>query len=252
MSTRILSAVLALAIQAVAATPSFAYQLNPMSRVFSPSGSEATQSFEIVNEGKERIALEVSMASVERDESYVETNKNADDEFLVFPPQIIVPAGGRQTGRVTWLGDPNLTSERAYRLIVQQLPIEQVDPAAKGAARLAGQVQILITYKGSIFIRPRNAAPKLALDHAEPAKGTDGADVLALVLVNTGSAGARVAGCVVHLTAGGKSIDLPAAALAPVKKSRVFAGTRRRYLLPWPKALPIGPVAATGKCDVEP
>ena len=150
------------------------------------------------------------------------------------------------------LGDPNLTSERAYRLIVQQLPIEQVDPAAKGTAKLVGQVQVLITYKGSVFIRPRNAAPKLALDHAEPAKGTDGADVLALVLVNTGSAGARVAGCVVHLTAGGKSIDLPAAALAPVKKSRVFAGTRRRYLLPWPKALPIGPVAATGKCDVEP
>ena len=139
-----------------------------------------------------------------------------------------------------------------YVRIIGMTDFEQVDPAAKGAAKLVGQVQVLITYKGSVFIRPRDAAPKLALDRAEPVKGADGANVLALVLVNTGSAGARVAGCVIHLTAGGKAIDIPAAALAPLKRSRVFAGTRRRYLLPWPKGLPIGPVAATGKCDVEP
>jgi fimbrial chaperone protein len=249
MSLRFASAAAVLA----AAAPCFAYQLNPMSRVLTPSGSGATQSFEIVNEGAERIALEVSMASLERDESYVEKNASADDDFLVFPPQMIVPAGGRQTVRVTWLGDPNPTRERAYRIIVTQLPIEALDPAAKAAAKAVGQMQILLSYKGSVFIRPRGATPRLAVvDRAEPAKGADGSPALALTLDNSGSAGAVVAGCAIHLSAGGNTVELPGEALGPVRKSRVLAGTRRRYLLPWPKALPVGPVAASGRCDAEP
>src|SRR5687768_8848381 len=111
----------------IGSPPAFAMQLQPLSRVFVPSGSGATQSFEIINDGSERIAVEVSIASLSRDEDYAEINEAADDDFLVYPSQLVLPAGRRQTIRVTWLGDPRPTRELTYRIIVEQLPIELLD-----------------------------------------------------------------------------------------------------------------------------
>jgi fimbrial chaperone protein len=249
MKTPIVYAVAALAVQMLAASPASAYQLNPMSQVFSPSGSGATQSFEIVNDGKGRIAIEVSMTSLERDESYVEINRDAGDDFLVYPPQIIIPAGGRQMVRVTWLGDPSPRVERAYRLVATQLPIELLDPAAKAPPLAVGQMRVLVTYKASVFIRPRLAAAKLALGAVDVAKGEGGANVLALTVENSGTGGAVIASCAVRLTSAGTTIALSDAGVA---KSRVPAGARRRYLLPWPAGLPVGPVTAEGDCRAKP
>src|SRR5689334_913644 len=95
------------------APPCAAYTLNPISRVFAPTGSESTQFFEVANPGGQRVALTVSFLVLERDIDYVETNREADDEFLVYPSQMIVPAGGKQVIRVTWLGTANPTQELA-------------------------------------------------------------------------------------------------------------------------------------------
>ena len=52
----------------------------------------------------------------------VETNRDADEEFLAYPAQVIVPANGKQTIRVTWLGAAKLTREQTYRIVVTQVP----------------------------------------------------------------------------------------------------------------------------------
>src|SRR3990167_3997979 len=88
------------------ARPSLAYKLEPISRVFAPSGSNATQSFEIINDGAERGAVTISVTTLERDEAYVEINRDAEDDFLIYPAQIVLSPGKRQTVRLTWLGDP--------------------------------------------------------------------------------------------------------------------------------------------------
>ena len=92
-----------IAVQLAGQSAGWAYELKPISRVFAPSGSRATQAFEIANDGAERIALTISFSTLERDESYAETNRDAGDEFLAYPAQMILAPGGRQTVRVTWL-----------------------------------------------------------------------------------------------------------------------------------------------------
>ena len=53
----------------------------------------------------------------------IETNQDANDDFIVYPPQLIVPPGTQQVIRVTWIGEPEPPIELAYRLIAEQLPI---------------------------------------------------------------------------------------------------------------------------------
>jgi fimbrial chaperone protein len=240
---------------ALPAAPALAFELRPISRVFAPSGSQATQSFEVRNDGsRDRIAVEVSIWTMQRDDDYVESNRPADDEFLVYPPQIILAPGARQMVRVTWVGDANPARELAFRIVAEQLPIALPQAAdADQAVKPVGGLRVLLTFRGTMFIRPRKAQPQVSLRSAEPATTPQGARALAVTLVNTGAAHGRLERCSLRVSSGAPaiSIDLPAAEMKPMLQTRVLAGSRRRYLLAWPRGLPAGPLTATGRCDLE-
>lgn len=231
---------------------SAAYRLDPISRVFTPTGSTATQSFEINNDGAERVALTVSVQTLERDEAYVETNHDAEDQFLIYPPQLVLSPGKRQTLRVTWLGDPKPGRELAYRLVVQEVPIEKLDPSAKPPTQLAGHVRVLLSYRGTLFIRPSNAAPRVAVEAGSTTPAESG-KTLAIILANHGTSVGLVKSCAVTVQpAHGPAIELPATALVAMQNTRVLAGGRRRYALGWPAALATGAVKVSGRCVVQP
>ncbi len=240
--------VVGLLVQLVGERSSAAYKFEPISRVFAPAGSNATQAFEIINDGTERIAVTVSMLTLERDEVYVETNRDADDEFLVYPAQIVLSPGKRQTVRVTWLGDAKPTRELTFRIVVEQVPIELLDPKARPSPELAGRVRVMLAYRGTLFIRPPQASPNITVEARPAAK-----NALEVTLVNRGTAVGLVKSCAVTLQpVQGSAIEVPATALAVMRNHRVLAGGRRRYLLAWPAGLSPQPVKAISRCTVEP
>jgi fimbrial chaperone protein len=254
MRSAIIIIVMVCAVQLVKQSTSAAYQLEPISRVFSPSGAKATQSFELVNSGDRRIAVMISFAALERSERYVETNRDAEDEFLAYPPQMILAPGTRQTVRVSWLGTPNPARELTYRIIVTQVPLEQLDHSVRKDDQPQGQMRVMLNYRGTLFIRPAKAAPRIVLRDAELEIAADGTRGLAITLDNAGTAVGLVKTCALRLasTAGGPAIELSSAALAELRNTRVLAGGRRRYIVPWPAVLAPGRVNVTGQCSVEP
>lgn len=236
-----------LLVQFIGERSSAAYKLEPISRVFAPTGSNATQSFEIINDGSERVALTVSVLTLERDEAYIETNRDAEDDFLVYPAQIVLSPGKRQTLRVTWLGNAKPARELTYRLVVKQVPIELLDPKAKPSPELEGRVRVMLAYRGTLFIRPPKALPSIAVEARSESN-----NALVLTLVNHGTAVGLVKSCAVTLQpAKGPSIEVPANALGVMRNHRVLAGGRRRYLLAWPAGLSPQPLKAIGRCVVE-
>lgn len=244
----------AVAVQLVHERTSAAYQLQPISQVFAPSGSQATQSFQVVNDGPERVAITISFSTLERDAAYVETNRDAEDEFLAYPAQMVLAAGAKQTVRVTWLGAPNPSHELAYRILVNQVPIEKLDHRARPATSADGKVRVLLNYRGTLLIRPRDAAPNVSVDAAVTAADSPRGKLLALTLANTGTALGVVRSCTIRLSpaAGGQEVALSAIDLAPLRNTRVLARSRRRYLLAWPHDLSVGSAKAGGHCSVEP
>lgn len=224
--------------------PALAFQLSPISQVFAPIGNDATQSYEITNDGDHRIAVEVSVVERDVDLDGHESYEPADDDFLIYPPQMILEPGAVQTVRVTWLGDPAPSQELAYRLIAEQLPITLLEPDANIESP-TGSVQILLRYLGSLYIRPAGVTANIQLTAVENITSDTGEEQVAITLVNQGTASARLRNLQVRLTAAGTEVTLQGEQLEGMVDQVVLAGDERRFVLSRPVTLPGGPVAAS-------
>jgi fimbrial chaperone protein len=238
--------VAAVFVQLVDAGDADAYKLEPISRVFAPSGSNSSQSFELTNSSSERVAVMISFATLELDADHKESNRPADDDFLVYPAQILLPPNGRQTVRVTWLGSPTPASELAYRIIAQQVPIELLDKTARPTP--TGQLKVLVTYRGSLYIRPAAAAPRIVADSATVVEDA-GRARLVVTLRNAGSAVGLLKSCSLRVQTASAAFDVPVANMSEMTNSRILARHVRRYRLPWPATLPAGALKVSGTCN---
>jgi fimbrial chaperone protein len=79
---------------------------------------------------------------------------------LCFPRQLNLDPGASQAVRVQYTGPAGIETERAYRIIAEQLPID-----FSGGNRTSG-INVLFRYEGSIYVRPEGAEPDLVLVEA--------------------------------------------------------------------------------------
>jgi len=231
--------------------PAFAFKLLPMSREFAPVGSGATQSYEVINDSNERLAVEISIVKRQMNLAGEESYQEADDDFLVYPPQILLEPQKTQTVRVTWLGNPNPAKELTYRIIAQQLPVNLEKPK-DNQTQAVGQVKLLLRYLGSLYIRPANVKPDLVLETAELQKGTNGINELAISFYNRGTARAALKNLKLNLTSAsgqGATVALQPEQLEGMNNAVILAGNKRRFVMPWPNNLPVGSVTATFEFD---
>lgn len=235
---------LSLVIFLLGINPAFAFKLLPISRTFAPSGAGATQSYQVLNDGKEKLAVTVSMSERQMDLTGKETYKEADDDFLVYPPQILLEPGGQQTVKVTWVGEAQPQKELAYRIIAEQVPVDLEKPQTN-VTKPVGKIKVLMRYLGSVYIRPANVKPDVVLETIEPQKGAKGANELAFTMSNKGTAHAILKNLQLHLTAGATKVDLKPEQLKDVSGANILAGNKRRFVIPFPEGLPVGPVSAT-------
>jgi fimbrial chaperone protein len=226
-------------------SPALAFKLEPISRVFEPAGAGATQSYQVINDSAEQIAVELSIAERKISLEGQETTESADDDFLVYPSQIVLPPQGVQSVRVTWLGNPNPEKELAYRIIAEQLPINLNNPEESQAETTSGAVKVMFRYMGSVYIRPKNAESKVVLNGITHEKGTDGNDRLVITFDNQGTRRAVLSELNLNLTSQGSQLTLKPEQLEGVNNGVILAGNQRRFSIPWPQQLPIGEVTGT-------
>ncbi|MDP3460458.1 MAG: fimbria/pilus periplasmic chaperone [Hyphomonas sp.] len=100
----------------------WSYSLDPIVTVIElPSGSSGET---IVVRNPRDFPLAVTFEIVERTvhDDGTETQAPADDMFLIFPPQAIVPAGRTQALRVQWVG-PRVSASRSFTLYGVEAPV---------------------------------------------------------------------------------------------------------------------------------
>jgi fimbrial chaperone protein len=223
------------------APPAAALKLTPFVAAFAPHGPAATQLFRVENESNEPAAVQVSMVHRAVDEDGNEKLADAEDDFAVFPPQLVLMPGDIKTVRVQWLGDAAPKSELAYRIIVEQLPID-IGDTGPGA-----RIKLLVRYQGSVYIVPAGAKSDVKVAEASLVKRPEGGAGLALAIANQGEAHAVLAQLKIHLKSGvdGAATTLSGDQLKGLDGENVLAGHRRHLTIPWPSALPQGAVTAT-------
>ncbi|MBD2136250.1 molecular chaperone [Anabaena sp. FACHB-1237] len=227
-------------------SPALAFKLDPISRVFEPAGVGATQSYKIINDTSEKIAVEVSMVERKISIDGQETTEKADGDFLIYPSQIILPPQGVQSVRVTWLGNPNPEKELTYRLVAEQLAVNLKDPKQSQLETTTGGIKVMFRYMGSVYIRPKNAQSKVLLNGITHEKGKEGNDLLVITFDNQGTRRAVLSELNLNLTSEkGTQLTLKPEHLQGVNNGVILAGNQRRFSIPWPKQLPVGKVTGT-------
>ncbi len=227
------------------ATPSWAFQLLPLTQYFSPVGSDSTQSYRVTNNQSQRVAVEVSAMKREIDPLGQEKLFPADDDFIVYPSQIILEPGASQSLRVTWLGEESPETELAYRLVAEQLPISfEKSQLQLDQSEMVASVDILMRYLGSVFIRPADSESNLVLTSAGLFEDLEAKRYIELFFLNTGSEFARLSEAEVQVSSQDKQVLLGRGTLVDQGQKIVLAGGERRLLIPWPAELPYGDVTA--------
>lgn len=229
----------------VSTQPSLAFKIEPISRTFTPTGSNATQSYELTSDKLQPEAVEITIVKRKMDLDGKETYEPADDDFLIYPPQIILQPKTSQTVRVTWLGDPAPQQEIAYRLVSKQVPINLKKPEIGKTNRTAGKVEVLLTYMGSLYVRPENVQSKVVVDSVIVQNDKKGKPAIALVLDNQGSARASLRTFSLNLTSGSKTVTLKPDQVEAIKSQTILAKSKRRFVFSYPIDLPQGNVTAT-------
>ena len=228
--------------------PAEAFRFIPFTAEFDPSGTGANQTFRVENNSADRIAVEISVFRRQMNLDGSDELTEAEDDFVVFPTQIVLEPKQSQIVRVQWIGDPKPERELAYRIIAEQLPVDLEPLEASG-----GSVRILIRYMGAIYVRPAGARADVVLQDAA-AEEADGERQLSVTLHNRGQAHVILRNLSLSLEGEANGNAAAALALGPNQLSgmsgeNILAGHKRRFLLPWPQEIPFGPIQASFQFD---
>lgn len=135
-----------------------AMRVSPMIVEMESRGSSAVSRIEVQNVNPGNLAFETRIYRMTFDENGNVVETPADDKFLVFPPQGVLPTGGRQVIRLQWVGDPTLAASEAYYVSVNQLPVQL---APSQVESVAAQVQVLYHMRALAVVAPPGAQPNV-------------------------------------------------------------------------------------------
>lgn len=127
-----------------AARPAAAFDIQPTASVIELPHNRSGITLVVRNPRKVDLAITTEMVERLVQEDGSERQEPADDLFLVFPPQAVIPAGGTQTLRVQWLGAAPGES-RSFHLFASEVPV-QLESAAPS------QLQTILRMGASVHV----------------------------------------------------------------------------------------------------
>ncbi len=217
----------------VVASASFvthAISFTPIEMDFAPTGRGSTQIFRLENTTPEPVAVEISMKSRLMKLNGEDDLQDAEDQFNVFPSQVVMQPGQVQSVRVQYIGFAALDRERAFRLIAEQLPIDVGQAPSNG-----GRMRLLVKYVASVYVLPSNLKAILSVTKLEVVDGK----WLAITMQNQG----KTRKILKNISLDIGSVSLSSLDLKGLEGENILADTIREFRVPMP-AQPIDLKAA--------
>lgn len=198
-----------------------AISFTPIEMDFSPTGRGSTQIFRLENTTPEPVAVEISMKSRMMKLSGEDELQDAEDQFNVFPSQVVMQPGQVQSVRVQYIGTTTLDRERAFRLIAEQLPIDVGQAPANG-----GRMRLLVKYVASVYVLPSNLKAILSITKLEIVDGK----WLAITMKNQG----KTRKILKDITIDIGQVSLSGNDLKGLEGENILADTTREFRVPLP------------------
>lgn len=222
------------------ANPAEALKISPFKVAL--DGTADSQVFRVENNTAEPAAVQVSVLTWEIAPDGQEVNSDAEDDFVVFPAQLVLPPHESRAVRVQFLGAREGRAEKSYRLLAEQLPVHLKETPGAGSA-----VRFMLRFKAALYIRPGKTVSDVKVKSAE--NMPDG--TLRLTLLNAGTGHTLLRKPVLGLTlADGQKISVTGEALKTLDGENIHAGGERWFDISLPPVA-AGRVAAA-EFDFEP
>jgi fimbrial chaperone protein len=206
------------------APAAMAMAVKPIILDMSAAGSKASQ-ISVTNDAATPLPVEIVVSRVDLDESGEIKPSPAGDEFLIFPPQAMVPPGGTQVFRIQWVGDPAIKTSQSYIFSVNQVPVKM--PEGKSG------VQVVFNFACVVNVAPPGGSAAINLVKAGVGKDEKGKPRPELTVKNPGNMHAKLTDATVRLSGGSWSQTLTPDQLRQVMGiGLVQPGKTRRFLLP--------------------
>jgi P pilus assembly chaperone PapD len=237
LAASLLLALVALAVSA-AVEPAGALSVSPTHVEMISAGSGARAQVVVRNDASAPLPVEATLQRFTLDENGGRKNAPAGEEFLVFPPQAMIPPKGSQVFRIQWVGEPLLARSGSYMLSISQIPVR--------TPRGRSGVQVALSFGVVINVAPPQATPQLRLLNAAVATGEGGRRVPAITVHNPTNVHALLPQSTIRLSGGAWSATLSPADLSErMGIGLVQPGQRRRFLLPVTVPASVGAIQAT-------
>ncbi len=199
-----------------------ALQMNPLSVVVKPTGGGTKQSFKVTNESNAPIAVQFSVTTRQQVNNK-EIRKPADKDFMIYPPQTIIPPKSTQKVRIEYLGTGNVPKEQAYRLIAEQVYVSLDKKKNTG-------INMLMTLVGALYVQPNGARSNVQVRGVQRQ-----GNKLAVTLSNSGTKHQLMRFATLTLKNGPKVIHVKGNNLIGLEGNNVLSGATKRFFIPLPK-----------------
>ncbi|MBV7315413.1 molecular chaperone [Shewanella sp. NIFS-20-20] len=134
------------------------FELYPMVDFLKDQGQQSERFFQVLNPTEQPLPVEIFVKKRQVAGEAPETLTDSDD-FFIFPPQALIPAGKSQTIKVKYIGAP-VSEAQSYRVVFSQLPIK--DQEADNSIKMLFQIGALV------FVSPQQVLPAMTTEiHAD-------------------------------------------------------------------------------------
>jgi fimbrial chaperone protein len=225
--------------------PCHAMNVSPIQLEMMSAGTSSRGAIRVTNESPTPLPVEVSVRRLTQDENGNRTySPGGEEEFLLLPPQALIPPGASQVFRVQWVGEPMLAESQSFMLFVSQVPVKP-----RPGSTLA--VQVVMSIGCMVNVAPPRGAPSLRITGTGVSAGESGRRHPTLTVFNPTSTHAFLPHATIRLSAAGWSKELASAELgSKLGIGLVQPGKQRRFVLP--VALPDTVRTFTATIDFRP
>jgi len=220
-----------------------AMTVTPTQIEMTSAGRTSRSAITVVNNGADALAVELVVKKATLDEAGVPKASSAGDEFLIMPPQALIPPDATQNFRIQWLGEPLLEKSETFLVYVNQIPV-------KLPKRTRG-VQVIFGMGVMVNVAPPRGEPELKVLGSGVVTDARGRRHPTLTVFNPTNVHALFPQSTVRLSSGDWSATLSSGELAQsIGIGLVQPGHRRRFVLP--VVLPPGVTSMQSSLEFRP
>jgi fimbrial chaperone protein len=172
-----------------------------------------------------------------------ESNVENEDDFLIYPPQLILSPNSQKTVRISWIGEPDLKKEHAFRLVAEQLPVKlESEQEINDSDNPLLALKLLFRYEAAFYVTPPSAKPNVTIFNITEIVEA-GSRFAAITFANEGTKHRYLLDINLTIEALKEGEVLRSVTLTPddIQKLgtwNILANSQRRYKIPLPKDFP--------------